>query len=90
MQLRGLAGRLERGYAVAAELGAYTVTRTPEAAWCQLTAEVVRVVDLFQLAQPGLVFVAPTAKARWIWTVEAHAIDGRTVTARLSGRPRIE
>lgn len=90
MQLRGLVGHLRRGYVVAVELGPYTVTRTKDDASCALTATVIQVVDPFQLAQPGLRFVTPLASKHWSWAVEAHAIVGDTLTARLGARPTVE
>lgn len=90
MQLRGVVGRLQRGYAVAAELGPYTVTRNVADPCCQLTATITRVVDAFQLTQPGLQFATPVGTRTWTFGVEACVIERQTVTAQLSARPEVE
>jgi hypothetical protein len=79
---RGKVAALYWSYLPAAELGAWTITATPQGA--DVTATVIR-HDAYRTAQPALTFQVPRDKAvPWVWTVESLQIAGSMLTARLS------
>jgi hypothetical protein len=80
LTVRGASAWLRWGYAQAATLRAWTVTREADA-WT-LSAAVVT-TDAFRLSQQPLVFVAPHQGGSWRWPVESLQITDGTLVARL-------
>ena len=66
--VKGVVGKIERGYYPAASLNNYVVTRGRDG-WA-LTATVVA-WDAFNLTQRPLVFLAPHTGGEWSWRIRA-------------------
>jgi hypothetical protein len=78
--VRGVTASVRWGYAEAATLLHYTVTRQ-EGRW-SARGTLAR-LDPFQMAQSPLVFVAPHAKGEWRWPILGCDYAGETFTATL-------
>jgi|SRR5262245_16853818 len=66
--VKGVVGKIERGYFPAASINNYVVTRG-KTGWA-LTATVVN-FDAFNLTQRPLIFVAPIKGGEWRWAIRA-------------------
>jgi len=87
LTVRGVRGALLWGYADAATLGVWTITKLPlpNRDWI-LSAQVAR-VDVFRVRQKNLMFTAPRNGGFWSWPVVGQVqLDGARMTARL-GKP---
>jgi len=77
--LTGQVGRIDWGYYPAAALEGYTVTMT------KVTRPILRArvvaVDVYNLRQRPLLFLAPHAQGTWEWTVEQLQLEGDPVVA---------
>lgn len=84
LKVRGAAGSLLWGFADAAKVRTWTISRQ-ERDW-RLVAAVER-VDAFRVRQRPLRFTAPRKGGFWCWPViGAVQVDGKQLTARL-GQP---
>jgi len=63
--VRGVVGRIEWGYFVAAAINNYTLFPRSDGTW-RIAATVVR-FDAFKLRQRPLIFVAPHKDGEWRW-----------------------
>lgn len=66
--IRGVVGRIDWGYFVAAAINGYSVRRQGDGTWA-LRATVVN-FDAFKVRQRPLVFVAPHHDGEWRWPVK--------------------
>lgn len=81
MILRGVVGRVEWGYYVAAGIEGYTVSCGDDKQW-RLRATVIT-SDPFKMTRRPLRFVAPHAKGTWTWPIESLRLEGGVLTAAL-------
>jgi hypothetical protein len=88
LTVRGSAGELLFSYRIAAQLGAWTITKQEQpqgrARWI-LSAHVTR-ADAFQCRQRPLLFTAYRDKGRWCWPIETLDLVGDHLAAVL-GQP---
>jgi len=65
--IRGIVGRIDWSYFVAAAINGYTVTPCADGRW-QLHATVVT-FDAFKIRQRPLIFIAPHKDGEWRWPI---------------------
>jgi hypothetical protein len=65
--IRGIVGRIDWGYFVAAAINNFSVTPLADGSW-SLHATVVT-FDAFKLRQKPLVFIAPHQSGEWRWPI---------------------
>jgi len=74
-QLTGVVGRVEWGWNPAASINGYTVTCSKTQEWT-LRATVIN-VNVFNITQRPLVFIAPHAHGAWRWVIrQVHFPEG--------------
>lgn len=82
LTIRGVDARLQWGYATAAALTAWTVTKPDDGGPWTLTAAIVS-LDAFRVTQRPLVVVVPHATGVWRWPVVELQIVDASLTATL-------
>lgn len=82
--IRGVVGRIEWRYFVAAAIEGYTVTRSADNQW-SLLATVIQ-ADAFKLRQRPLVFAAPYDAGVWRWPIQSLDVGPNHIRATL-GEP---
>jgi hypothetical protein len=80
-EIAGVRASLRWGYAQAAALGTWTITKRTDGGW-NLTASVLT-ADTFRVSQRPLVFEAPLAKGAWRRPVLELQVTNGSLTATL-------
>src|SRR5215831_297786 len=84
--ITGVRGVIRWHTAAAADLAAWTVTRTAARQWSIVA--VVANVDRYKLALTPLTLEIPTQHGRWVWPIEAVTVEGPRVRAQLGAFSR--
>ena len=80
--IRGVVGRIEWAYHVAAEVEGYVVTRGDDQRW-RLVATPKGSPNTFQLRQRPLLFVAPTDRGAMVFPIESIDVEPNQIRASL-------